>query len=64
MALEGRHRAAWAAVPDELVDEVSLIGSREAIADRLEAWRESGVTTLIAGAEDVDSLRVLAELLL
>ena len=64
LALEGRHRAAWAAVPDGLVDEVCLIGSREAIADRLEAWRESGVGTLVAGVEDVDTLRVLAELVL
>lgn len=64
LSLEGRHRAAVAAVPDALVDEVCLIGSREAIADRIAAWRESGVTTLVAGTEDVDTLRVLAELLL
>jgi alkanesulfonate monooxygenase SsuD/methylene tetrahydromethanopterin reductase-like flavin-dependent oxidoreductase (luciferase family) len=64
LALEGRHRAAWAAVPDGLVDEVCLIGSREVIADRLEVWRESGVGTLVAGVLDVDTLRVLAELVL
>jgi len=64
LALEGHHRAAMAAVPDALIDEVCLIGSREAIADRIEAWKESGVTTLVAGVEDVDTLRVLAELVL
>ena len=64
LALDGKHRAAWAAVPDELVDEVCLIGSREVIADRLDAWRSSGVTTLVAGVEDVATLRVLAELAL
>jgi len=64
LALDGQHRAAMAAVPDALVDEVCLIGSREAIADRLEVWKESGVTTLVAGVEDIDTLRVLAELVL
>jgi len=64
LALDGQHRAAMAAVPDALVDEVCLIGSREAIADRLEVWKESGVKTLVAGVEDVDTLRVLAELVL
>jgi F420-dependent oxidoreductase-like protein len=62
--LGARRMEALAAVPDALVDEVSLIGSRRRIADRLEAWRESGVTTLIVQAEDVATLRVLAELVL
>ena len=30
-------------MPDELVDEVALVGGRARIADRLAAWRESGV---------------------
>jgi F420-dependent oxidoreductase-like protein len=64
LALDGKHRAAMAAVPDALIDEVCLIGSREVIADRLEAWRESGVTTLVAGIGDVETLRALAELVL
>jgi F420-dependent oxidoreductase-like protein len=62
--LGARRMEALAAVPDALVDEVSLVGSREQIADRLAAWRESGVTTLIVQAEDVETLRVLAELVL
>jgi len=60
--LEGKHREAAAAVPDALVDEVSLVGPKEQIADRLEAWRESGATTLLCATFDVDALRVLAEL--
>lgn len=62
--LGARRREALEAVPDALVDEVSLIGTREQIADRLEAWRDAGVTTLIVQAEDVETLRVLAELVL
>jgi F420-dependent oxidoreductase-like protein len=60
--LEGKQRDAAAAVPDALVDEVSLVGPKERIAERLEAWRESGVTTLLVATRDVAALRTLAEL--
>lgn len=62
--LAGRRGDALAAVPDELVDEVALCGPKERIAERLSAWRDAGVTTLICGAQDVQSLRVMAELAL
>jgi F420-dependent oxidoreductase-like protein len=62
--LGAKRQEAIAAVPDALVDEVALIGSRVEIADKLDAWRESGVTTLIVMAQDVDTLRTLAELVL
>lgn len=60
--LSGKRMEAVAAVPDALVDEVSLIGSRAALQDRLDEWRDSGVTTLLVMARDVDTLRTLAEL--
>jgi len=59
--LDGRQRDAAAAVPDGFVDEVALVGSTARIRDRLEAWRESGATTLLASTRDAGSLRVLAE---
>jgi alkanesulfonate monooxygenase SsuD/methylene tetrahydromethanopterin reductase-like flavin-dependent oxidoreductase (luciferase family) len=62
--LEGKKRDAAAAVPDALVDEVALLGPRERIAERLAAWRDCGVTTMIVRAHDPNSLRVLAELTL
>jgi F420-dependent oxidoreductase-like protein len=62
--LEGKQREAIAAVPDALVDEVALVGPPERIADRLEAWRASGATTLLVGARDPIALRTMAELLL
>ena len=34
------------------------------VRDRLEAWREAGVTSLLVGLTDVDTLRTLAELVL
>jgi F420-dependent oxidoreductase-like protein len=62
--LEGKRMEAVAAVPDELIDEVALVGSRERVADRLDAWKESGVTTLLIQAHDPATLRTMAELVL
>src|SRR5881227_1345721 len=42
--LGGKQREAIAAVPDELVDAVSLVGPKERIAERLEACRPTPVT--------------------
>ncbi|HET9508482.1 MAG TPA: LLM class F420-dependent oxidoreductase [Gaiellaceae bacterium] len=62
--LDGHKREAAAAVPDELVDEIALVGPKERIADRLDAWRECGATTLITQARQPEALQALAELLL
>jgi F420-dependent oxidoreductase-like protein len=62
--LAGKQREAIAAVPDELVDAVSLVGPKERITERLEAWRETPVTTLILGTAQPEALQVLAELVL
>jgi F420-dependent oxidoreductase-like protein len=59
--LGGRQREAAAAVPDRLVDEVALVGPRERIAERLQAWRECGVTTLLCQTRDVETMRLMAE---
>ena len=60
--LEGKRGEAAAAVPDALVDEVALVGGRERIAERIAAFRECGVTTLVLQARQPEALRVLAEL--
>jgi len=62
--LGGKHRDAAAAVPDALIDEVCLVGPRERIAERLDAWRESRVTTLLVQTRDRATLRTMAELIL
>jgi F420-dependent oxidoreductase-like protein len=62
--LGGKQREAIAAVPDELVDAVSLVGPKERIAERLAAWRETPVTTLILGTTQPEALQTLAELVL
>ena len=62
--LAGKQREAIAAVPDALVDAVALVGPKERIRDRLEAWRETPVTTLILGTSEPKALQTLAELVL
>ena len=59
---DGKRAEAIAAVPDAFVDEVSLIGPKERIRDRLEAWKESAVTTINVGSSDPDVIRMMAEL--
>ncbi|CCK30458.1 FMN-dependent monooxygenase [Streptomyces davaonensis JCM 4913] len=60
--LDGRRQEAVLAVPDAFADEISLVGPRERIAERLELWRKGPVTDLLALAPDPETLRVLAEL--
>jgi alkanesulfonate monooxygenase SsuD/methylene tetrahydromethanopterin reductase-like flavin-dependent oxidoreductase (luciferase family) len=60
---EGRRDEAIPLVPTEFADEISLVGPKERIRDRVQAWEESIVTTMIVNG-DVDTLRTLAEIVL
>ncbi|MER5601838.1 LLM class F420-dependent oxidoreductase [Streptomyces sp. NPDC002265] len=60
--LSGRREEAVLAVPDAFADEISLVGPRERVAERLQAWRAGPVTDLLALVRDPHTLRVLAEL--
>jgi F420-dependent oxidoreductase-like protein len=62
--LEGKRAEAVAAVPDSFADEISLCGSRDRIKERIQAWRETPVTSLLVGGGDVETLRTVAELVL
>ena len=46
--LAGKKDEAIAAVPDELVRNVSLVGPRGFVKERVAAFAEAGVTTLLA----------------
>jgi len=59
--LDGKQREAAAAVPDALIDEMTLIGPSERIKDRLAAWNDSGATTMLISARDEKTLRAVAE---
>ena len=62
--LDGKKAEAMAAVPDDLIDEVALVGPRERIAERVDVWKASPVNSMLIGAGQPDALRVLAELVL
>ncbi|MFD5697928.1 LLM class F420-dependent oxidoreductase [Streptomyces lasiicapitis] len=60
--LAGRREEAVLAVPDAFADEISLVGPRARIAERLELWRKGPVTDLLVLATDPHTLRTLADL--
>jgi alkanesulfonate monooxygenase SsuD/methylene tetrahydromethanopterin reductase-like flavin-dependent oxidoreductase (luciferase family) len=60
--LDGKKKAAIAAVPDALVDTLYLVGPKERIRDRFAAWKESVVGTLIIGSGQPEAVRYIAEL--
>jgi F420-dependent oxidoreductase-like protein len=62
--LSGKKAEAVASVPDKLVDDIALVGPKERIRDRLEAWKASPIKTLLIGAKQREALRVLAEIAL
>ena len=62
--LAGKKAEAEAAVPDQLVDDVALVGDKARIRDRLEAWKASPIRTLLIGTKQPEALRVLADLAL
>ncbi|HEY2514595.1 MAG TPA: LLM class flavin-dependent oxidoreductase, partial [Polyangiaceae bacterium] len=60
--LAGKREEAVNAVTDEMVDTLHLVGPAERIRERFQAWKGSGVTTLIIGAQQREALRLIAEL--
>ena len=62
--MDGKRAEATAAVPDQFADEVSLCGPVDRIKDRLQAWRETPVTSLLLGNSDPETMQTMAELVL
>jgi F420-dependent oxidoreductase-like protein len=62
--LAGRRKEAVAAVPDQLADEIALVGPVDRIRDRLQAWRETPVTSMLVSARNPTQLGVIADLVL
>ena len=62
--LSGKKSEAEVLVPNELLDEVSLIGPRERIIERLGPWKEAGkrgeVGSMLLGVQDPVVLELLA----
>jgi alkanesulfonate monooxygenase SsuD/methylene tetrahydromethanopterin reductase-like flavin-dependent oxidoreductase (luciferase family) len=67
--LAKKHREAMAAVPQQFIDSVSLLGQKERIADKLTAYAEAGTTTVAITPfastvdERIAAIRTVAEAL-
>lgn len=59
--LAGRKEEAAAAIPLAMVEAVALVGPRKKIAEELEAWRSSLVTTMLVSGDEA-KLAAIAEL--
>jgi F420-dependent oxidoreductase-like protein len=66
--LAGRRKEAEAAVPDALIDETSLVGPKERVRERLQAWqaiaKDHRVGSLVLAGADIAALRTVAEAVL
>jgi hypothetical protein len=60
--LAGKREEAIAAVPDALVDALHLVGPAERIRERFAAWKQLPIGTLIVGTQQIEAVRLLAEL--
>jgi F420-dependent oxidoreductase-like protein len=61
--LDGQKDEATALIPDELVDDMHIIGTEGEVRETVAAWEESGVTTLMLSCGSADEVRRLAEVL-
>ncbi len=61
---EGKRDEAIAAVPSEFADEISLVGPIERVRDRVAAWEDSPVTTILVHGGHIPALRQAAEAIL
>ena len=53
--LDGKREEAYEAIPDELVDETSLVGSEQEVAERVERYVNAGVDRLIVSPIHLDA---------
>ncbi len=52
--LDGKREEAYAAIPDELVDATSLVGTESEVAERIEKFKAAGVDRLICSFLHLD----------
>jgi F420-dependent oxidoreductase-like protein len=60
--LAGKRKEAVAAVPDEMIDTLYLVGPPDRIRERFQVWKSSGITTMIVGTNQIEAIRLMAEL--
>lgn len=61
--LAGEKDKATALIPDELVDDMHIIGTASEVRERVAQWEETGVTTLLLSCRSAAEVRQVAEVL-
>ncbi len=61
--LAGEKDKATGLIPDELVDDMHIIGTPGEVKERVAQWEETGVTTLLLSCRSAGEVRQVAELL-
>lgn len=63
--LDGKKVEAMMEVPDALVDEVAIVGSKDHVRDQLQRWKEAGkknhVSSMLVGGATKETMQLLAE---
>ena len=61
--LSGEKEKATALIPDELVDDMHIVGTAGEVKERVAQWEETGVTTLMLSLPTPEEIRRIAEVL-
>ena len=61
--LSGEKERATALIPDELVEDMHIIGTEGEVKEKVAEWESTGVTTLMVSLHSPDEVRRVAELL-
>lgn len=63
--LDGKKMEAMAAVPDQLIEDVHIVGNADYVKDRLARWKDAGakrhVDTMLIGTNQPETLELLAK---
>ena len=61
--LAGRKDEATALIPDELVDDMHIVGDAGYVKERVAEWESTGVTTLLLSCRTAEEVSRIAEVL-
>jgi hypothetical protein len=61
--LAGKRDEATALIPDELAEDMHIVGDAGYVKERVAAWEETGVTTLLLSCRSPEEVRLIAETL-
>jgi F420-dependent oxidoreductase-like protein len=62
--LAGKRDEATALIPDELVEDLHIVGDAAKVRDKIQEWESTGVSTLLLSCRSADEVRQIAEVVL